>query len=44
MVKAAVADRHSYPHEANLFDIQSKFGEVVGMEEMLGLIDRVKED
>ena len=24
-----VGDRHSHPHEANLFDINSKYGDVV---------------
>ena len=31
----ACGDRHSYPHEANLFDIQAKFGEVVSTDEVL---------
>ena len=42
VVREAVADRHEYPHEANLFDIQSKFGEVVGVEEMMGLIEKLR--
>ena len=35
VVGDACGDRHAYPHDANLFDIQAKFGEVVSTEEML---------
>lgn len=31
----ACGDRHAYPHEANLFDIQAKFGEVMSTDEIL---------
>ena len=31
----ACGDRHAYPHEANLFDIQAKFGEVKTTDEIL---------
>jgi isochorismate hydrolase len=29
VVREAVADRHPAPHEANLFDLQAKYAEVV---------------
>ena len=29
VVRECVGDRHSDPHEANLFDIDSKYGDVV---------------
>jgi maleamate amidohydrolase len=38
VVKDACGDRHEYPHEANLFDIQAKFGEVVSEAEILELL------
>lgn len=34
----AVADRAAAPHEANLFDIDSKYGDVVSMDEALELL------
>jgi maleamate amidohydrolase len=33
--RECVADRHHGPHEANLFDIDSKYGDVVSKEEVL---------
>jgi len=33
VVREAVGDRHPAPHEANLFDIQGKYGEVVALAE-----------
>lgn len=35
VVRDCVGDRHDAPHEANLFDIDSKYGDVVGLEETL---------
>jgi nicotinamidase-related amidase len=32
VVRDAVGDRHPAPHEANLFDLQAKYAEVVGLE------------
>ncbi len=29
MVREAVGDRHEAPHEANLFDMNAKYGDVV---------------
>jgi maleamate amidohydrolase len=33
VVREAVGDRHPAPHEANLFDLQAKYAEVVGLAE-----------
>ena len=35
VVRECVGDRHSAPHEANLFDIDSKYGDVVGKQEAM---------
>lgn len=35
VAREAVGDRHPGPHEANLFDIGAKYGEVVGVDEVL---------
>jgi nicotinamidase-related amidase len=33
VVREAVGDRHPAPHEANLFDLQAKYAEVIGLDE-----------
>jgi maleamate amidohydrolase len=38
VVREACADRHEGPHEANLFDLQAKYAEVISEAEALGLI------
>ncbi|RNJ63566.1 MAG: isochorismatase family protein [Porphyrobacter sp. IPPAS B-1204] len=38
VVRDACADRHEAPHEANLFDLQAKYAEVISEAEALGLI------
>jgi maleamate amidohydrolase len=38
VVREACADRHEGPHEANLFDLQAKYAEVVSEEEALAVI------
>lgn len=38
VVREACADRHPAPHEANLFDLQAKYAEVITEAEALGLI------
>ena len=38
VVGKACGDRHAYPHDANLFDIQAKLGEVVSMDEITQLV------
>ncbi|MDC8801996.1 N-carbamoylsarcosine amidohydrolase [Halomonas pacifica] len=38
VVRDCVGDRHPAPHEANLFDIDSKYGDVVSLDETLGYL------
>lgn len=38
VVREAVADRHSGPHEANLFDLQAKYAEVIKEAEACAVI------
>ncbi|MBI1404363.1 MAG: isochorismatase family protein [Porphyrobacter sp.] len=38
VVREACADRHEAPHEANLFDLQAKYAEVITEDEALGVI------
>lgn len=38
VVREACGDRHSAPHEANLFDLQAKYAEVVSEQEACALI------
>ena len=33
VVREATGDRDERPHEANLFDISKKFGEVIGIDD-----------
>jgi maleamate amidohydrolase len=33
-----VGDRAQAPHEANLFDIQQKYGDVVGVDEVIAAV------
>ena len=35
MIRECVGDRHQAPHEANLFDIDSKYGDVVLKQEFI---------
>ena len=37
--KECVGDRHKAPHEANLFDIQAKYGDVVSVSEVMERIE-----
>ena len=41
VVREAVADRSPLPHVANLFDIEMKYGDVVGIEEALRYVGSV---
>lgn len=41
VVREAVGDRHPAPHEANLFDLQAKYAEVVGLELALEYLQRL---
>lgn len=38
VVREACGDRHPAPHEANLFDLQAKYGEVIGEGEAITLL------
>lgn len=38
VIRDACGDRHAVPHEANLFDLQAKYAEVIGETEALSLI------
>jgi maleamate amidohydrolase len=38
VVEEAVGDRAELPHAASLFDIEAKYGDVVGLEEALGYL------
>jgi maleamate amidohydrolase len=40
VVREACADRHEAPHEANLFDLQAKYAEVISEAEALAVIAR----
>ena len=40
VVRDACADRHPGPHEANLFDLQAKYAEVISEPEALALLSR----
>lgn len=41
VIREACGDRHAAPHEANLFDLQAKYAEVIGEEEAIGLLGKV---
>jgi len=41
VVRDAVGDRHPAPHEANLFDIDAKYGDVVGEAEAIDYLNRI---
>jgi len=38
VVRDAVGDRHAAPHEANLFDLQAKYAEVVSLTEAVAYL------
>jgi maleamate amidohydrolase len=38
VVREACGDRHPAPHDANLFDLQAKYAEVIGEDQALGYI------
>ena len=44
VVREAVADRSPLPHVANLFDIEMKYGDVVGLAEALEYLESRGED
>ncbi|MFN3862713.1 MAG: isochorismatase family protein [Erythrobacter sp.] len=43
VVRDACADRHAGPHEANLFDLQAKYAEVVSEAEALAVIGAARQ-
>lgn len=42
VVRDCVGDRHQGPHDANLFDIDAKYGDVVTLDETLAYLGRLK--
>jgi maleamate amidohydrolase len=42
VVREACGDRHPGPHEANLFDLQAKYAEVVNEAEAIALIRQTR--
>jgi nicotinamidase-related amidase len=42
VVREAVGDRHPAPHEANLFDLQAKYAEVVSLDEAERYLARLR--
>ncbi len=42
VVRECVADRHPEPHAANLFDIDSKYGDVVGKAEVMNYLANLR--
>jgi nicotinamidase-related amidase len=41
VVRDAVGDRHPAPHEANLFDLQAKYAEVISLQQAMGYLKDV---
>lgn len=41
VVRDACGDRHQAPHEANLFDLQAKYAEVIGEADAIALVGRL---
>jgi maleamate amidohydrolase len=39
VVRDACGDRHSAPHEANLFDMNAKYADVVSEDEIIAHLD-----
>ena len=44
IVEEAVGDRNEAPHNANLFDMNAKYGDVVSMEETLSMLAGMRAD
>lgn len=42
VVRDAVGDRHPAPHEANLFDLQAKYAEVISLQQAKEYLGRVR--
>ena len=43
VVREAVGDRDAKPHEANLFDMQAKYADVVALKDILQLLDGIRQ-
>ena len=41
--REAVGDRNPDAHEANLYDIDAKYGDVIGVEDALGYLEGLKQ-
>ncbi|HXV39685.1 MAG TPA: isochorismatase family protein, partial [Steroidobacteraceae bacterium] len=41
VVRDAVGDRHPEPHEANLFDLQAKYAEVISLADAAAYLSRL---
>jgi maleamate amidohydrolase len=39
--RECVGDRHDGPHEANLFDINAKYGDVVSLKDVMSRLDAI---
>jgi maleamate amidohydrolase len=44
VVRDAVGDRHAAPHEANLFDLQAKYAEVLSLGQAVAYLRKVTSD
>jgi len=44
VVREAVGDRHNDPHEANLFDMEAKYADVVSEEEIIAFLGTLTRD
>ena len=42
--REAVGDRNPDAHEANLYDVNAKYGDVVSVEETLDYLEKVREE
>jgi len=42
VIREAVGDRHQSPHEANLFDLQAKYAEVKGKDEVIAYLRNLR--
>jgi len=42
VIKEAVGDRAKEPHEANLFDINSKYGDVRSVDDVIDYINNIE--
>ena len=43
VIAEACGDRHEAPHQANLFDMNAKYADVVSEEETIGFLQRLND-